>query len=59
MSQSHDPTTAEIAAFIERMVTELATLARANRLEMLAYLLDITREEASARAVDGRVAVRR
>lgn len=59
MSQSHEPTTAEIGAFIERMVAELAVLARTNRLEMLAYLLDIAREEASARAVDGRAAVRR
>ena len=59
MSESYEPTTAEIATYIERMVAELAVLARTNRLEMLAYLLDIAREEASARAVDGRVAARR
>lgn len=59
MSETHEPTTTEVAAFIERMVAELATLARVNRLEMLAYLLDIAREEAAARAADARVAVRR
>lgn len=59
MSENHEPTTAEIATYIERMVAELAVLARASRLEMVAYLLDIAREEASARAADARVAVRR
>ena len=59
MSENHEPTTTEIATYIERMVAELAVLARVSRLEMLAYLLDIAREEASARAADKRIAVHR
>ena len=59
MSQSYEPTTVEIATYIERMVAELSGLARASRLEMLAYLLDIAREEAAARIADGRNAPRR
>jgi hypothetical protein len=59
MNESYDPTKAEIATYIERMVAELAGLARASRLEMLAYLLDIAREEVAARIADGRLAARR
>ena len=59
MNESYDPTKAEIATYIERMVAELAGLARASRLEMLAYLLDIAREEVAARIADGRRAARR
>jgi hypothetical protein len=59
MSQSYEPTTVEIAAYIERMVAELSGLARGSRLEMLAYLLDIAREEATARIADSRVVARR
>ena len=59
MSQNYEPSTTEIATYIERMVTELAGLARSSRLEMLAYLLDIAREEAAAGIADGRVAARR
>ncbi len=58
MNESYEPTKAEIATYIERMVAELAGLARASRLEMLAYLLDIAREEAAARIADGRLAAR-
>jgi hypothetical protein len=59
MSESYEPTKAEIATYIERMVAELAVLARTSRLEMLAYLLEVAREEASARIADGRNAARR
>jgi hypothetical protein len=58
MTETYEPSKVEIAAYIEKMVTELAGLARSSRLEMLAYLLDIAREEAAARLADGRAARR-
>ena len=59
MPETHQPTPSEIATYLERMVVELAMLARTNRLEMLAYLLDIAAEEAAARVAEARAAHRR
>ncbi len=59
MTESYEPSKSEIAAYIEKMVTELAGLARSSRLEMLAYLLDVAREEATARLAEGRNSLRR
>lgn len=59
MTDTYQPTPSEIAVYIERMAGELATLARANRLEMLAYLLDVSREEAAARIAETKAAQRR
>jgi len=56
MPEPFQPTPSEIAAYLERMVVELAALARNNRLEMLAYLLGIAAEEAAARVAEARAA---
>jgi hypothetical protein len=59
MTETYQPTPSEIAVYIERMAGELASLARTNRLEMLAYLLDVAREEAVARIAETKAAHRR
>jgi hypothetical protein len=59
MTDTYHPTPIEIALYIERMTGELAGLARSNRLEMLAYLLDVAREEAAARIAEAKSAHRR
>ncbi|MGO4172641.1 hypothetical protein [Bosea sp. TAF32] len=41
-------TALEAAAFIESMAAELRTMARATKLEILSYFLEMTRIEASA-----------
>lgn len=59
MTEANEPTSAEIAAYVERMVAELAALARSGRLDMLAYLLDVAREEATARVATSRMTDKR
>jgi hypothetical protein len=59
MTETYEPSKSEIAAYIEKMVGELAGLARSSRLEMLAYLLEIAREEATARHAESRSSLRR
>ena len=49
------PGPVEAASYIEQISTELAAMARRSRLELLAYLLEMVRLEAGARAgVSGR-----
>ncbi len=43
----------EAASYIKQISTELAEMARSSRLELLAYLLEMVRLEAKARAHDG------
>lgn len=46
-----EPTAAEAAAYIERMIAGLHEIAAEHRgLAMLAYILDLARQEAAARA---------
>ena len=40
----------EAAQYIARMTRELATIARASKLEILAYFLDMARIEATSRS---------
>jgi hypothetical protein len=48
---AHDPTAAEAAAYIERMLAGLHDIAAEHRaLAMLTYILGIARQEAAARA---------
>ena len=47
---AHEPTAAEAAAFIARSLAGLEEIAGAANLAMLAYLLEIARQEAEARA---------
>jgi len=48
---AHDPTAAEAAAYITRMLAALHDIAADHReLAMLAYILDFARREAEARA---------
>ncbi|MGX1098289.1 hypothetical protein [Amorphus sp. MBR-141] len=43
----------DAAQYIEGISVELATMARGSGLDFLAYLLDVVREEAAARAMEG------
>lgn len=47
----YEPTAEEAAAYIERMIASLHEIAAEHRgLAMLAYILDLARQEAAARA---------
>lgn len=51
MAAPYEPTAAELAAYIARMLAGLHEIAEPQRgLAMLAYLIDIARQEAEARA---------
>lgn len=51
MAASYEPTAAELAAYIARMLSGLHEIAETHSgLAMLAYLIDIARQEAEARA---------
>ena len=48
---AYEPTAAEAAAYIECMIASLHEIAGEHRgLAMLAYILDLARQEAAARA---------
>lgn len=53
MAEGHEPTQAEVAAYIGKMLGSLEDLAAESQLAMLAYLIGVAREEASARMRDG------
>lgn len=51
MAAAYEPTATEIAAYVVRMLDGLHEIASDHReLAMLAYLIDIARQEAEARA---------
>lgn len=51
MAAPEDPTPAELAAYIARTLAGLHAMAGQRReLAMLAYILDLARQEAEARA---------
>ncbi|MEW5422044.1 hypothetical protein [Amorphus sp. 3PC139-8] len=43
----------DTARYIENMSAELARLAHVSGFDLLAYLLDVAREEAAARSLEG------
>lgn len=43
----------DTARYIESMSAELVRLAQMSGFDLLAYLLDVAREEAAARSIDG------
>ena len=52
MATDPQPTPAEIATYIARMLGALKDLAEESKLQMLAYLVGIAKEEAEARAAE-------
>lgn len=52
MATDPNPTPAEVARYIARMLAALEDLATESKLQMLAYLVGIAREEAADRAAD-------
>ena len=54
MATDPNPTRAEVARYIARMLGSLEELASDAKLQMLAYLVGIAKEEAEARAAEPR-----
>ena len=52
MATNPHPTPAEVATYIARMLTALEDLAEESKLQMLAYLVGLAKEEAEARAAE-------
>ncbi len=59
MDDNNTPSPSETALYIERMCTEMRNLAAGADLNFLAYLLDVTREEAAEQSGIVRVAASR